>query len=1409
MKVYKLLFLIIFTVYFSSGSLFAENPVTMGKSGTKHNKSATAGCVIPSTQTWLDLNNVRALIMTGGDMWWDLKDKSMYEVPKGSGKTALFSGAIWIGGTDVNNQLKLCAVKYRASGTDFWTGPLVESGPNRATVTSEVCLKYDKHWNITRTDVAKFRAWFNATPEQRSVDFPGYQIPDVILDWPAMGDTANHYAKYLAPFEDVDGDGSYDPEGGGDYPFYDLDDALPCGTSREQRRIRLFGDQTLWWVYNDKGNVHTDPVSDPVGMEIQAQAFAFATNDELNNMTFYNYALINRSTYKLQDTYFGVWTDADMGYAWDDFVGCDVNRGLGYLYNGDNVDGSGESYAYGGPTPPPPAIGMDFFEGPYQDADNLDNPTSWDTLTGQLICDNNILNGNINGLNFADGIVDNERWGMRRYLYFNNSAGVQGDPNEAIEYYNYLKGKWKDGTKMFYDGTGHYSDGATSDIPSDFMFPGDSDPCGWGEAGQPQSPWDEFTEDNDPDDRRLVQSAGPFTLEPGAVNDITVGAVWARASAGEPFESVEEVRRADDKAQLLFDNCFKMVNGPDAPEMKIIELDQKLIVHLYNMPRSNNYLEQYLEKDFRIINVDTDKTDDDNTPDVVDKYYRFEGYQVFQVKDSTVSITDVHDPDLARLVFQCDIKNGIKELVNYTWSTDLGANIPVKEVTGDSMDNGIKHSFVLTEDKFAQNAKTLVNYKKYYYIGIAYGYNNYMTYDQNDPDSYEGQKKRYLAGRKTLTGAIKAKKAIPHPVSPQNGGTVLGSTYDDSPKITQIYGRSSVANALEPSDASIQQIMSGEPWKINEMEYRNGNGPIRVKVVDPLNVPDGEYIVRMDSVSFNKYFFRIEDARWYIAQVSGSVSFDTIYSDAWISTEYEQIIAELGISVTISMLPKNTKLGNILMTVYTDNSTISYSDITKPWLGFLPDEESNDPFNWIRAGTTYVESDLNFNDYYVSGTLYDDDGVFEKMASGTWSPYKMVSHYEYGLAYDTIGCHKRLDFSKGERLSSVNVVITPDKTKWTRCVVIETSENDTTNTGAIIPGMSVYKQAYKFDMRRSPSVDKYGNSATLGSGPSNDPEAPNFIADNGMGWFPGYAIDVETGERLNMMFGEASELPGENGRDMLWNPTENLVTKLWNPYVDYYDQHDVYLLGGKHFVYVMGHNNQLRDSLSKEFPYMPPYDNGAYIYDRLSRFDMTGNSNIKQFKQSVYRNAMWAAIPLINYDYKDMTLEELLNSSEITIKLRVGTPISASISDSLDYDTVHVVTGDTTYLKYPVYTFNTNDIFTVKNDIATAKDALDMINIVPNPYYGYSPYEESQLLNLVKITNLPEKCTISIYSVNGILIRKFKKDNQITFQEWDLKNQYMIPIAGGVYIIHVKVEGVGEKIIKWFGALRPIDLNAY
>ncbi|HNY07906.1 MAG TPA: T9SS type A sorting domain-containing protein, partial [Bacteroidales bacterium] len=78
-----------------------------------------------------------------------------------------------------------------------------------------------------------------------------------------------------------------------------------------------------------------------------------------------------------------------------------------------------------------------------------------------------------------------------------------------------------------------------------------------------------------------------------------------------------------------------------------------------------------------------------------------------------------------------------------------------------------------------------------------------------------------------------------------------------------------------------------------------------------------------------------------------------------------------------------------------------------------------------------------------------------------------------------------------------------------------------------------------------------------------------------------------------------------------------------------------------------------------------------------------------------------------------------------------------------------------------------------------------------------------------KIVNLPKNCVVTIYNISGTLIRQYTKDDSRTYIDWDLKNHAGIPIAGGVYLIHVKSPGLGEKIIKWFGTLRPVDLNAF
>ena len=126
-----------------------------------------------------------------------------------------------------------------------------------------------------------------------------------------------------------------------------------------------------------------------------------------------------------------------------------------------------------------------------------------------------------------------------------------------------------------------------------------------------------------------------------------------------------------------------------------------------------------------------------------------------------------------------------------------------------------------------------------------------------------------------------------------------------------------------------------------------------------------------------------------------------------------------------------------------------------------------------------------------------------------------------------------------------------------------------------------------------------------------------------------------------------------------------------------------------------------------------------------------------------------------------------------------------------------------------MYSFDRSNFATVTYDKETAQNALSLINAVPNPYYAFSSYEKNQVDNEIKITNLPQKCTIKIYTMSGILVREINKDEAKTSLNWDLKNQVGIPISSGAYLIHVDAPQIGEKVVKWFGALRPLDLDTY
>ncbi len=482
------------------------------------------GCADPSSEAILDIGNVRTRILGGGDMWWDL-NSAQYEVPKDEGSHSVFAGSLWIGGTDDNGNLKVAAMTYRQNGSDFFSGPLNAdvNSTDFGTISAEECNNFNQHWVTSKNDVQAYVTYSNcvADPEcDENNTFSDYTVPESIINWPASHYNFDGTNEYLAPFVDVDGDGIYNNQ---DYPGYDLDGDGECNNNDY-----LFGDQSIWWVFNDNGNAHAETGGTPIGLEIQAQAFAYKTNDVLSDMTFYSYKIINRSGETLNETYFGQWIDPDLGNYQDDYIGCDVNLGLGYCYNGDAEDESDILNGVNGYGLTPPALGVDFFRGPLADEnDGIDND--------------------------RDGEIDEEgeQIIMSKFVYYNNTAwdtdlyDWNNDPVFANDYYNYLRGIWTNGQPMTYGGNG----GDINNPECDFMFPGDTDP-------NFDYSWDETTAGNLPSDRRFLQSAGPFTLAPGAVNYITVGVVWARADEGGPLASVEALKDADLLAQDLFDNCF-------------------------------------------------------------------------------------------------------------------------------------------------------------------------------------------------------------------------------------------------------------------------------------------------------------------------------------------------------------------------------------------------------------------------------------------------------------------------------------------------------------------------------------------------------------------------------------------------------------------------------------------------------------------------------------------------------------------------------------------------------------------------------------------------------------------------------------------------------------------------------------
>jgi hypothetical protein len=185
----------------------------------------------------------------------------------------------------------------------------------------------------------------------------------------------------------------------------------------------------------------------------------------------------------------------------------------------------------------------------------------------------------------------------------------------------------------------------------------------------------------------------------------------------------------------------------------------------------------------------------------------------------------------------------------------------------------------------------------------------------------------------------------------------------------------------------------------------------------------------------------------------------------------------------------------------------------------------------------------------------------------------------------------------------------------------------------------------------------------------------------------------------------------------------------------------------------------------------------------------------------------WIGVPLVNPSVPLLSISNGIIPTTTTLRFRVNRPYAPYYAG----DTTNLVGLTPGYASNPYYTFSTADLAPTPVTANPDKGGLlSRIFAVPNPYYGYSGYETNRFSTVVRIINLPPKVNINIYALDGTLIRQLSKNDPSTsYIDWDILNAAGLPIASGMYLMDVQAEGIGETVIKWFGATRPLDVTTY
>ncbi len=417
----------------------------------------------------LEPNNISAYFQNTGifDQNTTNGNAPGFEWPKGSNKSAIFTAGLTIA-AKVNGILRMAAASYKG-----------EYAPGYCNNGVPVTNSNFKFYKVSRGDNQ------NNNPDW--------------LNWGLM-------VPYGAPFVDVNNNGTYEPA-------VDTPGVKNAAST-------IFICMTDGFASSHTSGEGFGGGTSPLYAEVHLTAWAY-TQPSYADMQFIRLIILNKSNYPWISAYVSIYSDLDLGNAYDDYLGCDTVRKLGFCYNGrdtDNVYGTA-----------PPTVGFLLLKGAYS---KYTNPPKQLDMTSFIL-----------------------------FPWYNAPPPCESEPNgEPYPAYLMMKGYkkdstcWLDPTQLIYP-PNYYK-------KTKFVFPGDPETnSGWtdlkgavpncnhdssGTPFIPYSPWDV----------KFLMSSGAenLTVMQGDTQTIDICQLIARGSSN--LNSVTKLKQLADVARNFYNSGY-------------------------------------------------------------------------------------------------------------------------------------------------------------------------------------------------------------------------------------------------------------------------------------------------------------------------------------------------------------------------------------------------------------------------------------------------------------------------------------------------------------------------------------------------------------------------------------------------------------------------------------------------------------------------------------------------------------------------------------------------------------------------------------------------------------------------------------------------------------------------------------